>query len=972
MYKIMLKFLCLFCIVYVINAQDSTVTVIGPGVKYHSVTKPGPYSIKILEIDITNPNIKIETVLARDVLGTGFERTSSMAIRSNSNGHYVLGAINADFFGISAPTNPYSFVGSSMVQNYEFNQGKYSNRTSFGLTNNKVPIFNILTFVGNLKAKNNKTIGITYVNQERITNSMVLYNKYMGNSTLTNQWGVEVKIEPIEEMAVNLPVKFKVLSKEDGVGNMTIGNYYVLSGHDSCARFLRNQISIGDTIELTMGTTVNVGNIFCLTGGGPRLITNGNIPNSFVGLEGFDASFTDNRHPRSAVGINRDSTKVYFVAVDGRQPSLSIGMTLTELASYMKLIGCYQAVNLDGGGSTTLVVRNQVVNSPSDGSERSVANALLAVLEAPVINLINSFTLSPRQILIDSTQTKKITITGVDHWGYNIDVPPNIVNWQVIGINGYVNSEGFFVPLETGSGKIIGTINSLSDTINVTVTAEQIPTWSYCATIGNLPVWFSTTGSTERGFAYGKVNGNNRLYLVSRPNIYIIDANTGDVIGNLSTNGLVGGTFIINDIEVSSDGVIFGANLTTSANTNAFKVYKWSNEQANPEEIITFSTDAVRLGDKITVVGSYANNSAIVYAAAGSSNKVYKWEMQNGVFNQTPTVITLQGISSLGTSPAVYPKGLGNANIIVNGNSTRPAEYTQNGTLVASVPTTVVDSRSNAMRYFESGEQKYLIVYQYGLGNENAKVLDVTNGLSGAIVKETSPTLGSNSNTVGTSGDIDYRFLSNGRYIYYVLATNNGYAAYQLINEAQLPVELLNFSASVSENGILLKWITATEQNNLGFDIERKLVNGDWQKIAFVAGSGNSTDKIEYQFLDRDVFTNQNYFYRLKQIDYNGSYNYSNIINVLSGLPVDYMLYQNYPNPFNPTTTIKFSLPNKEYVNIVLYNVLGENVLNISNQYFDAGTHNIVINASNLPTGIYFCSFTSGKYSKTIKMNLIK
>ncbi len=972
MKKVLFTILCVYCFVFTVFAQDSTITVVGPGVKYHSVKKAGPYNIKILEIDISNPNIKIETVLARDVLGTGFERTSSMATRSNSNGHYVLGAINADFFGISAPTNPYSFFGSSMVQNYEFNQGKYSSRTSFGMTDNKIPLFDKLTFIGEVKAKNNQTIGITYVNQERITNSMVLYNKYIGANTLTNQWGVEVKIEPIEQMTVNSPVKFVVISKEDGIGSMSIGNYYVLSGHDSCARFLRNQLSIGDTIEVKMGTSVDLGNIFALTGGGPRLITSGVIPSSFVGLEGFDASFTDNKHPRSAVGINRDSTKVFFVAVDGRQPSISVGMTLTELANYMKLIGCYQALNLDGGGSTALVVRNQVVNSPSDGSERSVANALLAVLEAPVLNLIGSFSLSPRQILIDSTQTKKITITGIDHWGYSIDVPANIVTWQVLGISGYVNSEGFFVPQGTGNGKIIGTINTQSDTINVTVLDQQIPTWSYCSALGNLPTWFSTSGSTERGFAYGYVNGNNRLYLVARPNIYIIDAATGDVLGNLSTTGTTGGTYTINDIEVSDDGVIIGANLTVTANTNAFKVYKWNNELSDAEAIITYNTDAVRLGDKITVVGSISNNSAVVYAVAGSSNKVYRWTMDNGTFNQTPTVITLQGVTNLGTSPAVYPRGLGNSNIFVNGNSTRPTEYTPAGVQVATVPTTVVDSRSNSMRYIESGEQKYLIVYQYGLGNENAKVLDITGGLNSAIVVETSPTLGSNSNTVGTSGDIDYRFLAPGRYIYYVLATNNGYAAYQLINEAQLPVELINFSASVVNNGIMLNWITATEQNNLGFEIERKSENSDWQRIGFVAGNGISTERITYSFIDKDALSGEKYSYRLKQLDYNGSYSFSNITEIENSIPIAFELYQNYPNPFNPSTTIKFSLPSKEIVKISVFNILGQEVMQILNQPLEAGIHNISIDASLLTSGVYFCNLNAGSFNKTIKMNLVK
>ncbi len=953
-------------------AQDSTVTIIGPGVKYHSVKKSNPYNIKILEIDITQPDIKIETVLARDVLGTGFERTSSMATRSNRPGHLVLGAINGDFFGISAPTDPYGFLGSSMIANYDFTQGRTSGRTSFGMTDSKKPLFEKFSFAGYVKAKNNQTININSVNLTREANTMILYNKFIGANTLTNQWGVEIKLELIDPLAVNQEIRFVAVAKEDGIGSMAIGNYYVISGHDSCARFLRNQINIGDTVKLKIGTNLNKGNLFSLMGGGPRLMTNGIIQNDFAGSEGFDAAFTDSKHPRSAVGINRDSTKIFFVAVDGRQAALSVGMTLSELAYYMKSIGCYQAVNLDGGGSTAMVVRNQVVNSPSDGSERSVGNALLAVLETPVINLIETFSLSPRQILIDSTQTKKITVTAIDHWGYPVEVDASELTWQVEGINGFVNPEGFFVPLQCGTGIVIGTVNNQSDTISVSVLSQQVPVWSFCSTLGNLPTWFSTTGSTERGFAYGYVNNNQRLYLVSRPNIYIIDAATGDKLGNLSTTGTVGGTYTINDIETSEDGVIFGGNLTVNSSTSAFKVYKWNNELADAEAVITYTGSTGRLGDKITVVGSYANNTAVVYAAVGSSNVVYKWVMENGSFNQTPTQITLQGVTSLGTSPAVYPRGIGNANIFVNGNTTRPTEYTPAGVLVATVPTSVVDSRSNSMRYIESGEQKYLIVYQYGLNNENAKVLNISNGLANATVVETSPTLGANSNTVGTSGDIAYRYLAPGRYIYYVLATNNGYGAYQLINEAQLPVELVGFEGKIQSNGILLNWNTATEQNNLGFEIERKEGNNDWNKIGFIKGAGTSTLPSEYSFLDKIDISSEKYLYRLKQMDFNGSFTYSNVIEVSSVIPAEFALFQNFPNPFNPTTNIKFQIPSKQHVTVKIFDVLGNEVIKLVDNDLDAGIYNKIFDASQYTSGIYFCNIKTDAFNKTIKMLLVK
>ena len=102
--------------------------------------------------------------------------------------------------------------------------------------------------------------------------------------------------------------------------------------------------------------------------------------------------------------------------------------------------------------------------------------------------------------------------------------------------------------------------------------------------------------------------------------------------------------------------------------------------------------------------------------------------MSGGSFNSTPTEITLSGVTNVGTSPAVYPKGLGNVNFYVNGNSIRPREFTPTGTFVGEASSSVVDSRSNAMRYIKSGQQEYLIVYQYGFPNENAKVLEVSGG----------------------------------------------------------------------------------------------------------------------------------------------------------------------------------------------------------------------------------------------------
>lgn len=777
-------FICL-CLFYSsqLLADDSTVVNVGPGIRYHSVYKTsiGPYNIKILEIDITHPKNKIETVLAKDVLGTGFEKTSSMAKRNSRSGHIVIGAVNADFFGISDPYNPYTFLVGSMILNNEYTFGRISQRPSFAIDTLKRLIIDDLGFSAIIKTKQGYSKSISSLNDTVRTNSLVMFNKYFGSSTKTNNTVTELRLKRVSPLVIGDTIKFVVKAKNVGLGNMSYNpDEYVLSGNGTSKAFLDSTILVNDTIKIVFNTNPFRGQIYSMTGGGPTLVINGTIPS------GLQTAV----HPRTAVGFNQDSTKIFFVTVDGRQPGFSVGMSLPELANYMLSIGCWNAVNLDGGGSTTMVVRNRVVNSPSDAAgERSVANALLAVSEIYASEVIDSFYLWPRQIFIDSTQSKKIEIYGKDIWGYEIDVLPSEVQWEVQGIQGFVDSLGFFYPLQVGSGILIGRIKNLADTISITVTGEKIPTWSFSAAGNNLPSWLSPTASTERGLAYGFVNNNHRLYVVSRPNVLILDAQTGDVVGNLNISGITGGTFTLNDVEVTEDGKIIAANLTTNASTSTFKVYKWDSETSTPQVIIEYSGGAYRLGDKITIVGKWSDNSAVLYAGVANSNKILKWTMSNGAFNQTPQEIILSDVSNYGTNPSVAPAGIGNSNFFVNATSILPKYYSPTGTNLGTAPSGIVATQSNAIRYFEKSGKKFLVTYQYGSFNENARILDITNGIQNATIYETTPTLGSNPNNIGLSGDVAVRYYGRGIFIIYVLATNNGIGAYQITIDTTTLVE---------------------------------------------------------------------------------------------------------------------------------------------------------------------------------------
>jgi len=191
-------------------------------------------------------------------------------------------------------------------------------------------------------------------------------------------------------------------------------------------------------------------------------------------------------------------------------------------------------------------------------------------------------------------------------------------------------------------------------------------------------------------------------------------------------------------------------------------------------------------------------------------------------------------------------------------------------------------------------------------------------------------------------------------------------------NVSVIPVELTSFTASVnSEGDVILKWSTATEVNNQLFEIERKSVNGRYTTIGSLDGYGTTTEPQEYSYVDNTVGTGT-YFYRLKQIDFGGQYEYSNEIEVeVNGL-LTFTLKQNYPNPFNPSTKIKYSVPENGNVKLSVYNLVGEEVIVLVNKRVNAGFYEVTFNADNLPSGTYFYRLQAGNFIQTKKMILMK
>jgi len=190
------------------------------------------------------------------------------------------------------------------------------------------------------------------------------------------------------------------------------------------------------------------------------------------------------------------------------------------------------------------------------------------------------------------------------------------------------------------------------------------------------------------------------------------------------------------------------------------------------------------------------------------------------------------------------------------------------------------------------------------------------------------------------------------------------------INGGNIPVELTSFIATIQPGYVELNWTTATELNNLGFEIQRSTVTSEFVTVGFVEGKGTTTEEHHYSFKDKDVSGFLRY--RLKQVDFDGSYEYSGIIEVEVLGNISYELAQNYPNPFNPSTKITYSIPQKSFVTLKVFDPLGSIVSELVSEEKEAGKYEIDFNASDLSSGVYIYRLSANEVVLTRKMILLR
>lgn len=359
---------------------------VGPGTTQTALHVKGDLDLRIFytTTDVTNPNVEMRVAKAKNMIKA--TRSVSNLSKDNSvEGAQYFTGVNGDFFDMSNGQP----LGTNVLNSEIYNTTTNSNWLELSFDANEKPYLGKLTFSGNITKADGSSYNIA-VNTGRGENDLIVFTPRFGSSTGTNQWGIEILATPVESdatIALGKTVKMKVVGTHATAGNMAIpAGSYVLSGHGLGNTFV-SSMKDGDIVELTLNASANCQpiNPVWSIGGCPAILSKG------VVLETEDASIISHlpsKEPRTAVGYDESGTKVVMLVVDGRS-EISDGCRTKILADIMREVGCYEAMNFDGGGSTELYHQKLgIQNVPSGGTERSVTNGLFAVAVAPTDNEI--------------------------------------------------------------------------------------------------------------------------------------------------------------------------------------------------------------------------------------------------------------------------------------------------------------------------------------------------------------------------------------------------------------------------------------------------------------------------------------------------------------------------------------------------------------------------------------------------------
>ncbi len=384
----MKNLIILLCLLFTISNAQKKIDekIVFPGVVHKTIiNSTDTLMINVLKVNLSQGRYYLSSVKAKNLLNER-ETTSDISKALSDSGYQVIAALNADFFEQDGEVINNMISEGKFVKAVKFTDSPFNTfvNSQFAITYDNKLLLEQFVFSGNVFFPDGTIEEIRRINSKADSNSITIYNSFQGNYTpvVPEKWAVsEVLLIPAGQSGDT--AFFTIGDSLKQAGHTQIPNDgFIISANNKYAYYLSREFEIGDTIKLLLKLNPNFTNIRSLTGGWPQLVKDGkSLIKSNLNIEGVIQRFSENRHPRTGVGFSKDSTTVYFITVDGRQ-QMSRGMSLLEFADLMIDEGIYQGLNLDGGGSTTMIINNKVVNSPSDNTgERAVGNCLVLIRE---------------------------------------------------------------------------------------------------------------------------------------------------------------------------------------------------------------------------------------------------------------------------------------------------------------------------------------------------------------------------------------------------------------------------------------------------------------------------------------------------------------------------------------------------------------------------------------------------------------
>lgn len=439
---------------------------VGPGTTQTSLRLSGPQEQRVFytTTDLSNQNVDLKVVKGGNTT-RGLETVSNMCkIRNGGNVQYISG-VNADFFSMSTPTYP---IGNAMVDGEPFYMVRNSSWQSFGLTTDKIPYLGLGNYTATVKANGTET-RLSSVNTPRYENYLTLYTHRFGATTETNIYGNEVALMLIDgEFIPGKTAKFKVATSPSSTGNMTIASDgYVLSGNGTASAFVAS-LKIDDIVEISPEVSFDgkdAGNVTQMVGGQPMIVSNGKVLDTQGAIDHLV-----NLEPRTAIGFSADKKRLVLLVVDGRNIGTSAGVTSKQLADILIHTGCTEAMNFDGGGSTEMYNSTfGIVNRPSGGTERAVADGLFVVSETPVDNEVAQIRFKDSAMLFPHYAYYKPVIMGYNKYGVLVDADLQGFTLECPAELGNVSKDNSVFCSGNGTHALKAKYGSLETTMAITI-----------------------------------------------------------------------------------------------------------------------------------------------------------------------------------------------------------------------------------------------------------------------------------------------------------------------------------------------------------------------------------------------------------------------------------------------------------------------------------------------------------------------